>query len=103
MKFAFQIYDSDNDGLITAIDLEEMFQQVLPCPKDKNGLRVCTCPFYIEVKKFTNDYVKNNLLKWSLTKDKTIMSIDYFKQVIGGMSCFYTEIMDRILAKPIED
>lgn len=103
MKFAFQIYDGDNDGLISAIDLEEMFQQVLPCAKDQNGLRVCECPFYKEVKNFNSDYVKENLLKWQSSKDKTIMNIDYFKQMIDGMSVFYTEIMDRIMAKPAEE
>ena len=54
-----------------------------------------------EVKVLSKEYVRNNIVNWT-SKDKVVINFDYFKSQVG-MSCLYSELLDRILQKPKSD
>ena len=92
-KLAFQVYDGNNKGYISSIDLEEFFQKIIPCTLSKSFI-ACECPLYQEVRMFTDEYIANNVVKYS-SKSKILMTFEFFINRLE-ISCLYKEIVDRL-------
>ena len=96
---AFKIYDGDNDGIISSIDVSDIIKNFLEqCPYKGHGkwqTRKCECALYKEVDKIYNFVMDQNLLLVGESKKKMKKHIDFsvFLLELGlGISAIVIEL-----------
>ena len=101
---AFQIYDGDNDGIISSIDVSDIIKNFLDqCPYRGTGklqTRKCECVLYKEVDKIYHFMLDQNLLLVGESKKKMKKHIDFsvFLQELGiNMSAIVIELQHVLL------
>jgi len=95
-EFGFHFYDNDGDGHVKSVDLEQILDKILPCPKQGEVL-ACSCPLYKETQRLIAEYIRYNIF----SQKKFPVDFDFYKQQFD-YGCMYHEIMDRLLGKPEE-
>lgn len=93
MHFIFNIYDSDNDGLINSKDISDFFKNVLTCPGIINSdVKSCKCPLSREFEKMYKEYVKQNLLTYRVKKQ--LIDFEFFLKEVS-----YTSLIEEFVDK----
>lgn len=95
--FAFRLYDGDNDGIISSIDMSDIIKNLLSqCPmdglKDSNMTRKCTCVLYKEVMKLYKMNLHNDIYVEQKKLKKNITFQTFLQESDIGISCLVIEL-----------
>ena len=101
--FAFRLYDGDNDGLITSVDVQDLIKNIIEqCPMTghgRNQTKSCKCVLYNEVMLLYNYTLSKNLLIPTQNKKnrKHIDFMTFLFQTGLTLSCLVIEMQGFLL------
>ena len=99
--FAFRMYDGDNDGVISSIDIGDLLKNLIEqCPMsgfDKYQTKKCSCVLYEEIMLLYNFSLNENLLVENKKNRKTIGFMAFLYQTGLTLSCLVIEIQNFLL------
>lgn len=97
---AFRLYDGDDDGIISSLDLTDLMKNLLErCPVSGVGkflTKECKCALFNEIKTMNNYILKENI--FAAKKRKKQLDFSSFLEEIN-MSCIVIEIQQVLLAQ----
>lgn len=94
--FAFRLLDGNNDGIISAVDLSDLIENVLDkCPSTgfgENRTKLCFCTLYEEVMALYNMDLAENILVESQKLRKEIDFATFLQDTGITMSCLVIQL-----------
>ena len=99
--FAFRMYDGDNDGIISSVDIGDLLKNLIEhCPMQGYGkfqTKKCSCILYEEVMLLYNFSLNENLLVENKKNRKSIDFMAFLFQSGLTLSCLVIEIQSFLL------